>query len=255
MVMLLIIDILTLFPEMFSGPLTSSILKRAQERGLITFNLVNIRDFSTNKHRTVDDTPYGGGAGMVIGPEPVFGAVEHVLALRKQMSGRVILMCPQGRPLDQALAVNLAQGKHLVLICGHYEGIDERVREKLVTDEVSIGDYVLTGGELPAMVVADAVARLIPGVLGENASTAEESFNEGVLEYPQYTRPRAYRGLMVPDVLLSGHHEEIRKWRRRQSLLRTLACRPDLLAQVVLDSEDKAILKKVLSDLQGLDLS
>ncbi|MDD4170343.1 MAG: tRNA (guanosine(37)-N1)-methyltransferase TrmD [Desulfotomaculaceae bacterium] len=250
----MIIDILTLFPEMFSGPLTSSILKRAQERGLIVFNLVNIRDFSTNKHHTVDDTPYGGGAGMVICPEPVFGAVKHVLVLREQMSSRVILMCPQGRPLDQALAVNLAKEKHLVMICGHYEGIDERVRE-LVTDEISIGDYVLTGGELPAMVVADAVARLIPGVLGEDTSTAEESFNEGLLEYPQYTRPREYRGLKVPDVLLSGHHADIRKWRRRQSLLRTLACRPELLVQLALDSEDKAIIKKVLADLQRLDLS
>lgn len=256
MVILLIIDILTLFPEMFSGPLTSSILKRAQERGLIIFNLVNIRDFSTNKHHTVDDTPYGGGAGMVICPEPVFGAIEHVLALRRQISRRrVSLLCPQGRPLNQALAADLAQEDHLVLICGHYEGIDERVREKLVTDEISIGDYILTGGELPAMVVADAVARLIPGVLGEDTSTEEESFSEGLLEYPQYTRPREYHGMTVPDVLLSGHHEDIRKWRRRQSLMRTLARRPDLFAQVVLDNEDKAILRKVLYDLQGLDLS
>lgn len=256
MVILLIIDILTLFPEMFSGPLTSSILKRAQERGLIIFNLVNIRDFSTNKHHTVDDTPYGGGAGMVICPEPVFGAIEHILALRRQISRRrVSLLCPQGRPLDQTLAADLAQEDHLVLICGHYEGIDERVREKLVTDEISIGDYILTGGELPAMVVADAVARLIPGVLGEDTSTEEESFSEGLLEYPQYTRPREYHGMTVPDVLLSGHHEDIRKWRRRQSLMRTLARRPDLFAQVVLDNEDKAILRKVLYDLQGLDLS
>ncbi|MDD3652828.1 MAG: tRNA (guanosine(37)-N1)-methyltransferase TrmD [Desulfotomaculaceae bacterium] len=252
----MIIDILTLFPEMFSGPLTSSILKRAQERGLIIFNLVNIRDFSTNKHHTVDDTPYGGGAGMVICPEPVFGAIEHILALRRQISRRrVSLLCPQGRPLDQTLAADLAQEDHLVLICGHYEGIDERVREKLVTDEISIGDYILTGGELPAMVVADAVARLIPGVLGEDTSTEEESFSEGLLEYPQYTRPREYHGMTVPDVLLSGHHEDIRKWRRRQSLMRTLARRPDLFAQVVLDNEDKAILRKVLYDLQGLDLS
>ncbi|OPX86710.1 MAG: tRNA (guanine-N(1)-)-methyltransferase [Pelotomaculum sp. PtaB.Bin104] len=250
----MIVDILTLFPEMFTGPLTSSILKRAQERDLIVFNLFNIRDFSTNKHHTVDDTPYGGGAGMVIGPEPVFGAVEHVLALRGPMPSRVLLMCPQGRPFDQALAADLAQEKHLVIICGHYEGIDERVREQLVTDEISIGDYVLTGGELPAMVVADAVARLIPGVLGEDTSSEEESFSAGLLEYPQYTRPREYRSLMVPEVLLSGHHEEIRKWRRRQSLMRTLACRPELLAQTKLEPEDKIIIKKILIDLRGLDL-
>ncbi|OPY58188.1 MAG: tRNA (guanine-N(1)-)-methyltransferase [Pelotomaculum sp. PtaU1.Bin035] len=246
------IDILTLFPEMFAGPFTSSILKRARERELIEVNLVNIRDFSINKHRTVDDTPYGGGAGMVICPEPVFGAVEHVAALRGSRPGRVVLMCPQGRPFNQALALDLAKEKHLVIICGHYEGIDERVRENLVTDEISIGDYVLTGGELPAMVVVDAVARLIPGVLGEFSSTGEESFCEGLLEYPHYTRPREYLGMAVPDVLLSGHHEEIRHWRRRQSLLRTLERRPELLGQVVLTGEDKEIIKKVIIDLQEL---
>jgi len=251
----MIIDILTLFPEMFAGPFTSSILKRARERGLLEINLVNIRDFSTSKHRTVDDAPYGGGAGMVICPEPVFRAVEHVVALRNSGPCRVVLMCPQGRPLDQDLVVDLAREKHLILICGHYEGIDERVREHLVTDEISIGDYVLTGGELPAMVVVDAVARLIPGVLGEPASAGEDSFSEGLLEYPHYTRPREYLGLGVPDVLLSGHHEAIRYWRRRQSLLRTLACRPELLARAVLSDEDKEIIKEVLSDLQKLDLS
>jgi len=251
----MIVDILTLFPEMFAGPFASSILKRARERGLLEINLVNIRDFSTSKHRTVDDAPYGGGAGMVICPEPVFRAVEHVIALRDCGPCRVVLMCPQGRPLDQALVVDLAREKHLILICGHYEGIDERVRENLVTDEISIGDYVLTGGELPAMVVVDAVARLIPGVLGESASAGEDSFSEGLLEYPHYTRPREYRGLVVPDVLLSGNHEAIRYWRRRQSLLRTLACRPELLDRVVLSSEDKEIIKKVLGDLQKLDLS
>jgi tRNA (guanine37-N1)-methyltransferase len=208
------VDILTLFPEMLSGPFSSSILKRAQERGLLEINLVNIRDFSTNKHHTVDDAPYGGGAGMVMGPEPLFGAVEYVSRELGFMPG-VVLMSPQGRPFSQALAANLSREKNLIIICGHYEGIDERVRDTLVTDEVSIGDYVLTGGELPAAVLVDAVARLIPGVLGEAASAEEESFTTGLLEYPHYTRPREYRGLEVPEVLLSGHHEEIRKWRRR----------------------------------------
>lgn len=245
------VDILTLFPEMFAGPFSASILKRAREKGLVIINLVNIRDFSTNKHRTVDDTPYGGGAGMVMGPEAVFNAVESVTAGGGRDS-RVVLMCPQGRPFSQAYAKDLAAEEHLVLICGHYEGIDERVRESLATDVISIGDYVLTGGELPAMVVVDAVARLIPGVLGEPASAVEESFFAGLLEYPHYTRPREYRGLAVPEVLLSGHHEEIRRWRRRQSLLRTLERRPDLLAEIELTREDKEILKSVLDALKKL---
>lgn len=251
----MVIDILTLFPASFAGPFNSSMLKRAQERGLIEINLVNIRDFSANKHHTVDDTPYGGGAGMVIGPEPVFAAVEHIAALRGGAPGRVLLLCPQGRLLNHELAVDLAQEKHLVLICGHYEGIDERVRENLVTDEISIGDYVLTGGELPAMIVVDVVARLIPGVLGDAASAAEESFSDGLLEYPHYTRPREFRDLAVPEVLLSGHHEKIRRWRRRQSLLRTLANRPDLLEQATLSDEDKEILKNLRDALQRLALS
>ena len=247
--------ILTLFPEMFGGPFSSSILKRAQERGLIEINLVNIRDFSTNKHHTVDDAPYGGGAGMVMGPEALFGAVEHVARETGAAPGRVILMCPQGRPFSQLLAGDLAREKNLVLICGHYEGVDERVREALVTDEISIGDYILTGGELPAMVVVDAVARLVPGVLGEAASAEEESFCGGLLEYPHYTRPREYRGLEVPEILLSGHHEEIRKWRRRQSLLRTLERRPELLKEAELTGEDREILRKVLADLEELGLT
>lgn len=248
----MVIDILTLFPELFAGPFDSSILKRARERGLIDINLVNIRDFSANKHRTVDDTPYGGGAGMVICPEPVFGAVEHIAAMRGGAPGRVLLMCPQGRLFNHELAVDLAREEHLVLICGHYEGIDERVRENLVTDEISVGDYVLTGGELPAMIVVDVVARLIPGVLGGEASAAEESFSDGLLEYPHYTRPREYRNLAVPEVLLSGHHEKIRRWRRRQSLLRTLASRPDLLQQAALTDEDKEILNSIIDDLRRL---
>lgn len=248
------IDILTLFPDMFAGPFSSSILKRARERGLIEINLVNIRDFSANRHRTVDDTPYGGGAGMVMGPEAIFEAVEHVRNQSGRGPCRVALMCPQGRYFNQALAWELAAEQELIIVCGHYEGVDERVREMLVTDEISIGDYILTGGELPAMVVADAVARLVPGVLGSAGSVAEESFNTGLLEYPHYTRPKGYRGLEVPDVLLSGHHEEIRKWRRRQSLLRTLGRRPELLSQIELTMEDKNILKKMMCDLQKMDL-
>jgi len=247
-------DILTLFPEMFTGPLTSSILKKARERGLIGINLVNIRDYSTNKHHTVDDTPYGGGAGMVMGPEALTNAIENVVSQYGSASHRVLLMCPQGRPFSQAMAMDLAGEKNLLLVCGHYEGIDERVRETMVTDEISIGDYVLTGGELPAAVVVDAVARLLPGVLGEAASTEEESFQSSLLEYPHYTRPREYRGQSVPEVLLSGHHEEIRKWRRRHSLLRTLARRPELLREAEFTREDKAILREMFNDLSGLDL-
>jgi tRNA (guanine37-N1)-methyltransferase len=248
------IDILTLFPEMFAGPFSSSILKRAQDSGLIEINLVNIRDFSTNRHHTVDDTPYGGGAGMLMAPEAIFGAVEDVNRKNPGAPGRVVLMCPQGTPFSQALARDLARSESLVIICGHYEGVDERVRETLLTDEISIGDYVLTGGELPAMVVVDAVTRLLPGVLGEQESAEEDSFSAGLLEYPHYTRPRDYRGLAVPEVLLSGHHEEIRKWRRRQSLLRTLERRPELLSQAELTQEDKDVLKKLIEEMLRLNL-
>ncbi len=247
------IYILTLFPEMFAGPFSASIIKRARERGLLEINLVNIRDFSKNKHRTVDDAPFGGGAGMVMSAEPVFEAVDWVKGQNVE-PGRIILLSPAGRSFQQALAWELSREENLILICGHYEGVDERVREHLVTDEISIGDYVLTGGELPAMVVVDAVARLIPGVLGRQASAREESFSNFLLEYPQYTRPREYRGQAVPEVLLSGHHERIRSWRRRQSLLRTLESRPDLLRKASLTEEDKKILKEVLNNLQQLNL-
>lgn len=247
----MVVDILTLFPEMFTGPFDASIIKRAREKGLVEINLINIRDFSRNKHRTVDDTPYGGGAGMVMAAEPLFEAMDWIRARRGE-PGRVILLCPAGRPFNQEVAAELAREEHLVLICGHYEGIDERVAEHLVTDEISIGDYVLTGGELPAMVVVDAVCRLIPGVLGERASAQEESFADGLLEYPHYTRPREYRGYRVPEVLLSGHHEKIRLWRRRQSLLRTLASRPDLLARASLTGEDRKILASVLEEIKSL---
>lgn len=248
------VDILTLFPEMFTGPFSSSILKKASERGLLKINLVNIRDFSANKHHTVDDTPYGGGPGMVMGPEAVFRAIESVTGGQVGSPGRVVLLCPQGQPFTQDYAKDLATGEHIVLVCGHYEGIDERVRETLVTDEISIGDYVLTGGELPAMVLVDAVARLVPGVLGEPASAEEDSFSSGLLEHPHYTRPRKFRSLSVPDILLSGHHQEIKRWRRRQSLLRTLERRPELLSQVELTREDKKIFKELFRELEKLQL-
>lgn len=234
------IDILTLFPEMLQGPLNESIMKRAQDKHLVRFQLVNIRDFADNKHRTVDDEPFGGGPGMIMQPQPVFSAVEAAVSEsldkvgltgeKKIRSGspRIILMSPQGRVFKQSIAAELAQEEHLILVCGHYEGIDERIREHCITDELSIGDYVLTGGELAAMVICDAVVRLVPGVLGDHASVEEESFSAGMLEYPQYTRPRDFRGWKVPDVLLSGNHAAISKWRRQQALQRTRERRPDL---------------------------
>ncbi|HEX3033071.1 MAG TPA: tRNA (guanosine(37)-N1)-methyltransferase TrmD [Bacillota bacterium] len=237
------IDILTLFPDMFA-PLAASIIGKAREKGLLEINIHNIRDYTRDKHKITDDYPFGGGAGMVMKPEPVFRAVEALNDRDKVMPANIILMCPQGTPFSQQLAAELAQEQHLVFLCGHYEGMDERIREGLVTREISIGDYVLTGGELPAMVVVDAVARLLPGVLGESFSAVEESFTEGLLEYPQYTRPREYQGMQVPDILLSGDHEKIRRWRRQQSLKRTLSRRPDLLQEHKLSPEDRKLLKK-----------
>jgi tRNA (guanine37-N1)-methyltransferase len=234
------IDIFTLFPGMFQGPFTESILKRAQERGLLELALHNIRDATTDKHHVVDDYPYGGGVGMVMKPEPIFAAVEAVY-----QGGPIILMTPQGRLFNQQIARELAQEPRLTLLCGHYEGVDERVCQHLVTDELSIGDYVLTGGELAAMVVVDAVARLIPGVLSEG-SPDEESHSTPLLEYPHYTRPAEFRGWRVPDILLSGHHEQIARWRRKQALKRTRQRRPDLFAQLDLSSkQDQKLLKEL----------
>ncbi len=235
-------DIFTLFPGMFQGPLTESILKRAQERGLLSIALHNIRDATTDKHHIVDDYPYGGGAGMVMKPGPIFAAVEAVY-----QGGPIILLTPQGRLFNQQIAGELAQQPRLTLLCGHYEGIDERVIEHLVTDELSIGDYVLTGGELAAMIVVDAVARLIPGVVTDE-SIQEESHSSGLLEYPHYTRPPEFRGWPVPDVLLSGHHEQIARWRRKESLRRTRQRRPDLFAKLDLSSK---LDKKLLEDLEN----
>jgi tRNA (guanine37-N1)-methyltransferase len=219
------IDVVTLFPEMFDGPLGHSILGRAIAEGHVEVRFVNPRDFTSDRHRTVDDYPYGGGPGMVMKPEPLFLAVESIV----RPDSEVILMSPAGRVFDQQLAGALAQREHLILVCGHYEGVDARVSEHLATTELSIGDYVLTGGELAAMVVIDAVTRLLPGVLGHAESAGDESHSKGLLEYPQYTRPSEFRGWSVPEVLLSGNHAEIARWRRRQSLERTAERRPDLM--------------------------
>lgn len=219
------IDVVTLFPSMFTGPLDESIIKRARKKGLVEINIHNLRDFAHDKHKTVDDRPFGGGPGMLLKPEPIFEAVERLAGEKT----RVILLSPIGRIFNQSIARELAKCEHLLLICGAYEGFDERVREYLAHDELSIGDYILTNGALPAMVIIDAVVRLVPGVLGDEQSPLDESFMSGLLEYPQYTRPAEFRGMRVPEVLLSGNHEEIAKWRAEQARLRTLQRRPDLL--------------------------
>lgn len=241
---MLLFHILTLFPEFFTGPLEISILKRAREKGLIGIELLNIRDFSRDKHKKVDDYPYGGGAGMVMKPEPIFEAVEFAASAVQTEKRRIILLSPQGRLFDQNMAKELSQEKHIILICGHYEGVDERVKT-IITDEVSIGDFVLTGGEIPALAIVDATSRLIPGVLGSYDSVKEESFSNGLLEYPHYTRPEVYRGLRVPEVLLSGNHREIEKFRRKEALRRTLEKRPDLFKRLELTDEDKKLLEEM----------
>lgn len=238
------IDVLTIFPSMFEGVFHSSILGKAQQKGLVSFRTVNFRDFANNKHHTVDDYPFGGGGGMVLKPEPIFRAVES-LTEEGEDRPRIVLMCPQGETFTQRKAEELAGEKHLLFICGHYEGYDERIREHLVTDEISIGDYVLTGGELPAMVVIDSVVRLLPGVLGNEQSAVTDSFSTGLLEYPHYTRPAEFRGMNVPDVLLSGHHDNIASWRREMSLYRTWKRRPDLLENVELTAKEREWLKKL----------
>ncbi len=219
------IDVLTLFPAMFAGPLDESIIKRARQAGLLDLQMHQLRDWTHDRHKTVDDRPFGGGPGMLLKPEPIFEAVESL----KREKTRVVLMSPSGRKFDQAIARELAQQEHLLIVTGHYEGFDERIRVGLADDELSIGDYVLTNGALPAMVVIDTVARLLPGVLGDDASSTEESFSHGLLEYPQWTRPAEFRGMKVPDVLVSGNHAEIAKWRVEQAKLRTKEQRPDLI--------------------------
>jgi tRNA (guanine37-N1)-methyltransferase len=236
-------DIFTLFPDMFQGPFSESILKRAQERGLLSIALYNIRESTSDKHHVVDDYPYGGGAGMVMKPEPIFAAVESVY-----QGGPIILLSPQGRLFNQHVARTLAHEMRVTLICGHYEGVDERVSEHLATDEISIGDFVLTGGELAAMIVVDATSRLIPDVLGGDESTLEESHSGGMLEYPHYTRPPEFRGWRVPEVLLSGNHAGIARWRRKEAIRRTRAGRPDLYEELDLSSKEDAKLLKELEE-------
>jgi tRNA (guanine37-N1)-methyltransferase len=240
----MIFDILTLFPEMFRSPLEGSIIGKAREAGLITVNLFNIRDYAEGKHRVTDDYPYGGGKGMIMKPEPIIRGIEAIQAGNQE--ARVILMTPQGYLLRQGVVKRLAQHSHLVLICGRYEGVDERVRD-VVDEEISIGDYVLTGGELAALVVIDAVSRLMPGVLGDEGASENDSFAQGLLEYPQYTRPGDFSGREVPEVLLSGNHQVIEQWRRQEALRRTWERRPDLLAEAGLSEEDH----KILDELKG----
>ena len=237
------IDVFTLFPQMFQGPLQDSILGRAVERGLLSVDLHNFRDHAADRHHTVDDYAYGGGPGMVLKPEPLFQAVESLLGAPPQCL--VVLLTPQGRVFRQADAERLAGEERFALICGHYEGFDERIRDHLATEELSIGDFVLTGGELAAMVVIDAVARLLPGVLGSEESAAADSHASGLLQHPQYTRPAEFRGWSVPEVLLSGDHQAVDRWRRRQSLQRTLERRPDLLKKADLSEEDREFLREI----------
>ena len=232
-------DVLTLFPEMFE-PLNQSIIGRAKENNILEINLINIRDFSKDKHKKVDDTVYGGGAGMLMRPDVVYDAYKSV----EDEKAKVIYLSPKGKKLDQNMVLSLAKEKHIIILCGHYEGIDQRVLDEIVTDEISIGDYVLTGGEIPAMVLIDSVSRYVDGVITEE-STSEESFSNDLLEYPQYTRPEVFNGVKVPEVLQSGHHENIRKWRREESLRLTYINRPDLLEKANLTDEDKKIIEKI----------
>ncbi|MDQ1003749.1 tRNA (guanine37-N1)-methyltransferase [Neobacillus niacini] len=244
------IDVLTLFPEMFSGVLGHSILHKAAEKGAVQYNVVNFRDFADNKHQTVDDYPYGGGAGMVLKTQPLFDAVA---ALKEQVEGnrtRVILLCPQGKRYDQKIAEELAKEDHLIFVCGHYEGYDERIREHVVTDEISIGDYVLTGGELGAMVVIDSVVRLLPEVLGNQESHMKDSFSTGLLEHPHYTRPSDFRGMKVPEVLLQGNHKLIEEWRNKEALRRTFLRRPDLLEKIDLTTEQEKWLNEIKKEYE-----
>ena len=248
-------EVFTLLPEVFPPYLDTSILNRARQRGLIDVRVHNIRDYTHDKHHTTDDTPYGGGGGMVMKPEPVFEAVESVLGLEtlqaQPVTVPVILMTPQGRVFTQPIAEELSRYESIALLCGRYEGVDERIREHLITDEISIGDYVLTGGELPALMIIDAVSRLIPGVLGDPTGAEDDSHSMGLLEYPHYTKPPEFRGWKVPDVLASGNHAKIDEWRRQQALTRTFHKRPDMLEKAELTEKDKKIIKGLKSKVEG----
>ncbi|WP_432665127.1 tRNA (guanosine(37)-N1)-methyltransferase TrmD [Wukongibacter baidiensis] len=252
----MIIDILTLFPEMFNNIMSESIIGRAREKGIIEINPRNIRDFSANKHKKVDDYPYGGGSGMVLMNQPLFDALESITKDKKKR--RVIYLTPKGKTFNQEMANNLSKEDELIFICGHYEGIDQRIIDKWVTDEISIGDYVLTGGELPAMVIIDSVCRLIPGVLGKDESFEDESFYNGLLEYPHYTRPATYDDISVPDILLSGNHKLIDEWRTKESLKITIERRPDLIVKLFqrddISMKEKIKLKKLLVEIVNEEL-
>lgn len=243
-------DVFTLFPEVFHPYIETSIMDRAAASGIIEIRLHNIRDWARDRHHTTDDTPFGGGGGMVMKPEPIFSAVEDVLA--KPPSAKVILMSPQGETLNQGKASELSREERLGIICGRYEGVDERVRQHLVDEEISIGDYVLSGGELPALVLMESVTRLLPGALGDPGGAADDSFSSGLLEYPHYTRPAEFRGRNVPHVLLSGNHAEIARWRRKQALLRTIENRPDLLEADTLAARDRELLKEIMEEREDL---
>jgi tRNA (guanine37-N1)-methyltransferase len=240
-------DLITIFPRMFEGPVGEGIVRRAQERGLVDVRIHDLRAYTSDRHRTVDDVTFGGGPGMVFKPEPLFRAVE-AMGADGPAPDAVILTSPQGRTFRQADAVRLAALGRVVIICGRYEGVDERVRQALVTDEISVGDYVVSGGELPAMVIVDATVRLIPGAVGDEQSVEADSFSRGLLDYPHYTRPAELRGLRVPEVLLSGHHAEIRRWRKREAVRRTLERRPDLLETADMDDEERDILKRLMAE-------
>lgn len=260
-------DVFTILPEVFPSYLDTSILKKAREGGFIDVRVHNIRDYTHDKHHTTDDTPYGGGGGMVMKPEPIFEAVESVLGIASQPLRNqpgpitdtrpgmpVILLTPQGRVFTQRVAEQLSQHKHIALLCGRYEGIDERIREHLVTDEISVGDYVLTGGELPALLLIDAVSRLIPGVLGDPTGAADDSHSMGLLEYPHYTKPPEFRGWKVPDILLSGDHGKIEKWRREQALIRTVRKRPDMMEKAELSGKDLKFVEGLTSKGEETDV-
>lgn len=251
-------EVFTLLPEVFPSYLETSILKRAQERGLIHVDVHNIRDYTHDKHHMTDDTPYGGGGGMVMKPEPIFEAVESVLGLAAPLSPPepasnipIVLLTPQGRVFNQSIAQELSTHPRIALICGRYEGIDERIREHLVTDEISIGDYVLTGGEIPALILIDAISRLLPGVLGDPTGAEDDSHAMGLLEYPHYTRPPEFRGWKAPDVLLSGDHAKINKWRREQALFRTFKKRPDMLDKAELSKADRKFVESLKSNVES----
>ncbi|MCK9267351.1 MAG: tRNA (guanosine(37)-N1)-methyltransferase TrmD [Alkaliphilus sp.] len=244
----MIIKVMTLFPEMFSGPLDDSMIQRAKEKNIIDLEYINIRDYADNKHKKVDDYPYGGGPGMVMAPQPIFDCYDQIvgtLGLKEDEKPRVIYLSPKGKIFNQGMAIELSKEKFIIMLCGHYEGVDQRVIDEIVTDEISIGDYVLTGGEIPAMVLIDSITRLLPGVLSQNQCYEDETFYSGLLEYPQYTRPVSFRGLEVPGVLISGNHKKIDEWRRKESLRLTYIRRPELLKNIKLTDEDEDFLKSI----------